>query len=302
MGMVEADIEKLMETKWGRTYANFTCPVCNQLSEELVKVFMPTRYETPSKPQEIALSCSECGKEFNGQLTVIEGHPKMKLADHPSVDLSFTPLVLDDYYSEEYEMFLRNFDWRSSTLASFIGATGELKDLLRDNPENGGASIFNKMIFSQMFSVFEAFLADTLVHLIFDRQKNIEVFLNKHDKLQKQKVSLCDLLENQSQPVLDYIKSHIFKEIREETLFHNLPKVERLYAILGYKVFNDDRLKDSLMKASDLRHHCVHRNGHDMHGNVVDAYTYEYLMTTIEAMRVVALFIEHEILRAKREN
>ena len=142
--------------------------------------------------------------------------------------------------------------------------------------------------------MYEAYLCDTFLNLVFLDEDNQRLFLKQHVDMKKLSVPVSELLAHNDLTAAEIIKMKITQTIKG-TLFHNLPKTVALFRMYGIKIFQDENEKDELFKAVEYRHHCVHRNGRDKEGNKLDVYTKAYAQNIASAMMSSASFIEKNI-------
>lgn len=131
---------------------------------------------------------------------------------------------------------------------------------------NGEAS--NQLIrlcYIQVITVVEAYLGDILKEKVLGNEPAIEQLLLHEKELSKEKISLHKALKNPNYPkvrVEDYLSS---------LLYHNFEKVIKIYKLsLSVDIsFPSNECKEYLLKATDIRHDLVHRNGFNKNGHKI---------------------------------
>ncbi|MBP2443804.1 hypothetical protein [Rhizobium leguminosarum] len=238
----------------------FLCPTCGHPAQG----YMGTPMEDGEFVDEI--SCSNSEEQHPCSVRIIRKHSQLtvKLDGHPDVTVYASPPGIDwDEPSPEpgaYGIFRRALgEWRSTVdeIGSFDGESSR-----------------NRMLFSNLYSIVEAYLSDTIIGAAI---ADVSV--------QRQMLKLDDLKLKDKQLSLETVlaKPNIVSDMIKTTLqgisFHNLVLVNQMCDnAFGNSILpkeKDDR-KMILMSVSK-RHDCVHRNGRDKEGNRHDDITSSYL-------------------------
>ena len=93
------------------------------------------------------------------------------------------------------------------------------------------------------------------------------------------------------------------KEEAYDVIFvdYNIPKVDVLYRIaLGFKILPLIPNRRDLLKAVELRHDCVHRNGYDKEGTRHTVFTVPFVKSTAELIRQFVQAVEKATLNRER--
>lgn len=180
----------------------------------------------------------------------------------------------------------------------FLRSLEEVTTFLDKHGVKDGSDAMNRMIFAQCFSMYEAYLCDTFLNLVFSNETNQNIILNQHNELKKISVPIAELINHRELTVDKIIRAKINSIIRE-TLFHNLAKVIQLYGMFKIGIFDDDKIKNALFEAVVLRHHCVHRNGYDKEGERLEVYTKSYIKEIADAMLSSVNCIESNISKSE---
>jgi hypothetical protein len=115
-----------------------------------------------------------------------------------------------------------------------------------------------RMSFAQIIAALEAYLSETFVEEVMRSRTTIHRIVTTTKELSAKKFTLAEVFHN---PKIVEDETRCFML---ELLYHNLPKVDGLFAnVLGFPLFGqkDDGLKDRLISHVNMRHNIVHRNG-----------------------------------------
>ncbi len=116
------------------------------------------------------------------------------------------------------------------------------------------SNIVIKMSYSYAVTLLEAFLGDTLKALITEREDFLQNAIRNVEEISKAKYSIVQLSET------DLNICSLALKHTTEILFHNIPKVKKVYEqVLGEKLHLDI---SKVSKITSLRHDIVHRNGY----------------------------------------
>jgi hypothetical protein len=143
----------------------------------------------------------------------------------------------------------------------FIGELDALKIMAESNLDNSTkmafmlhSNIVVKMSYAYAVTLLESFLSDTLKAIITENSSFLQNAIRNVEEVSKAKYSIVQLSETDLNICSLAIKH------TAEILFHNIPKVRKVYEqVLGVKL-NLDISKVS--KITALRHDIVHRNGY----------------------------------------
>lgn len=178
-----------------------------------------------------------------------------------------------EHLAEEAE-WQAELQWLKSTDSStlhklLVSELDELKFLVESNIGNSRemefmlhSNMIVKMSYSYAVTLMESFLGDTLKALISEREDFLQNAIRNVEEISKAKYSIAQLSEAELN-VCSLALKHT-----TEILFHNMPKVKRVYEqVLGVK------LKLDISKVSEitsLRHDIVHRNGYTKDQTPID--------------------------------
>lgn len=135
---------------------------------------------------------------------------------------------------------------------------------LRTLSGQGYNQTIQRMIYSNVITVMEVYLSDTMKTNVVNREATKRQFVRKSTALGREKnISLNDIYEE-----MEKIDGKIIKEI-DETSFHNINIVPALFKSVLDCTFPEDKigiLKDKVA----IRHDIVHRNGKDVNGTPIE--------------------------------
>lgn len=203
----------------------------------------------------------------------------------------------DDNFDEDdaYEDYIL-LNTPQDPLSIYQDAVFDTDDLIADVgrlPYRSAA--FSRMIFTQYFSMIEAYLYDKLISIIKTDNEALIKLVDKNTEWEKSSVRIKDIVNKP-----DFLQTWIQTELKK-TLFHNFIKVDHYYkGALGISIFPDNDIKVRLLRATPIRHDCVHRNGRDQDGEKRDITIgdLDTLKTDIDS---VVRHIE-SIIAARRSN
>lgn len=154
----------------------------------------------------------------------------------------------------------------------FLDALGEWKENVDAIGVSDGSSSRNRMLFSTLFSIVEAYFSDTIIGAAISNV-SVQRQILKLDGLKGKLVKLETILDNPD-IVLEMIKTEL-----HGLSFHNIPLVNSIcQRAFGASILPQDKADRSLIIAAvNKRHDCVHRNGVDKQGNKHTDITDEYL-------------------------
>lgn len=143
----------------------------------------------------------------------------------------------------------------------FLNEIHDLKVILDSKINILHQEAMYKMIYAHSVALLESFLGDTLKTLISSNEAIFENAINKIEELTKAKFELKDIAKQK-----DGAKGLAIKEL-SKVLYHNIPKVKRLYECSLDQNLNIDI--SEIDKITKIRHDIVHRNGKSIDGKLV---------------------------------
>ncbi|MER9963064.1 hypothetical protein NKJ72_19245 [Mesorhizobium sp. M0045] len=272
------------------------CPVCGIPAQAWLDEVPTADLSAESASDAIATSdieieCETCGNVFpvtiTAHLTGWEAH----LTDDPKTKAEFEQL---DY---SYDQWLEDMEPEPHPRVIFNQAIGEWLGLLHAvGDKRSGAAGINRMLLVQLFSIIEAYLSDAVIKLAFEDRVVAKAMVEWHPDLKVEQVSLMTVA---SQPNL--VRDVVVAQLRKKTQFHRFEFLNgMLRAAIGHHLLPNDKVKrDLILQSVQGRHHCVHRNGRDLDGKILDSVTVDYLsrlarcfMETVERLATAINEIE----------
>lgn len=263
----------------------FLCPICGYPAAAYV--VMPTDDEASTEQVE-CLNPDIEAHTWSVQLRHTTTGIKASVDGHPGARVSVKLLDTSD-------------DWMDpppepGSYGIFLGALEEWRFNVLDLGSPDGDSSRNRMLFSTLYSIVEAYLSDTITSAALN-DKVIQGRLLKLDGLKSKVVSLETVFTNPD-IVRDMIKTTL-----QGLSFHNLRQVNGICSIaFGKSILPDDAAERAkLIHSVDKRHDCVHRNGLDKDGKKHTDITREYLSDLGTIFEKLAENLENAIQDAKFE-
>lgn len=268
---------------------SFTCPKCQ---------FPCAAFFHPPEPYEIiddgdfheeAVECLRCRSIWTAEVSADEDNDYLGiLREHHDATVNISELDLSDDgddWNDHFEPELRAFDIFQAGLKEWWEHITEIGD-----PRSGAVSI-NRMLFTQLFSLLEAYLFSEIIGIA---QRDAAVqrgILKALPGLGEQAVKLSTIAEKPTL-VSDAVKGALI-----DLSFHNLGLVETLCREglqQGMLPIDKDE-RDLMMKAVSKRHDCVHRNGQTKDGKAVDDVTLDWLMSLAKAFERMAQRVQARV-------
>lgn len=146
------------------------------------------------------------------------------------------------------------FDVFETSIASAL-------ELLNLAPTN---QVLARLIYSNLITAMETYLADTAKKYIIARPPLLRRFVEKDKSfLSDKKFGLNELFTK-----MDTINDVAMEKL-DRMVFHNIENIKSIYGDVFLVNFPDDSLRE-LAVAVAFRHDIVHRNGHDLKGDARD--------------------------------
>lgn len=262
-----------------RVLIQFACTndSCDGIIEEMLDYsdpnFIAERMSDGDSIEDHYVACPECGNEY-----VVE-----TVSDFSGVtaNVDGDDIKTVVQYEPDYDNYLSNYIPSNNTETDFINARDDLMELLKAQ-DSSADGILNRMIYSQMVAIMEAYLSDKILRLVTD-----------HKVIRSNVIASADFMKNKNLPLADILQDpgkadKIFRLDLQKILYHDLEKVEKLYktALKNDGFPTDTALRKSLEDAICIRHDCVHRNGRTMDGSqhLIDNAMISSLVNSINAL------------------
>jgi hypothetical protein len=265
---------------------SFVCPACNEPVTASMEVPEPDwtadRASDMVGEEDTEVECPECDMQFPAFVLNRGGDCMITLHDHPETKIEASMGYWDGPDEEEP---WADYSVPTNPYAIYLDSYHETGDLLAEHGGEG-MRLINRMIFSQQISALEAFLGDTLINRALDDNDAIQRLLATDVELAKLKFSLAEVMADR-----ELVKTAVKKYLKS-IIYHNLPKVRAVYKIVfEFDLFAmmSDEDKEAIIKAIEYRHDCVHRNGRDKDGNILNVFTKEYVQTTADVIKTFVM-------------
>ena len=262
------------------TTVYFSCPKCGKPSRIEVEVpeldLSGESMSDHSSEGTIQLECPECGTVFDGYAMCSAYECTITLEDG-EIELQGDPPM----YSPQEDSDWSQYEIPDDPYGIFISTYEQMIDLIEIEiswPKD--EQVIARMVFVQLISAMEAFLADTLITSVLEERPRINALLAADKEINKQNFSLRDIAADET-----LVERHV-REYLRKIIYHNLGKVQFLYsAALDLDVKTNDEDWAHLHKAILSRHDCVHRNGYDSEGNKNASFSTRYVRETAETIK-----------------
>ncbi len=272
--------KRMMEEAESSFEAQWECPNCDHPNEtyfEIPTIDMTSDYARDYHGSDTAeWECEECAHTIEGLITNGSNGVGFEFLDNEGERIHIeaeTPRD-DDYhdYFDEWEPL-----WTPSESPDDVYKVtlDGMRNLIgNESPSEHDDQLLNRLIFSQIITALEAYLADSLINLV-KGDKEIQKKLFAHDQeLKKVKFTGIEILENPDLPEKALIQ-HL-----QKLSFHNFPTIDKLFkTAIGTSIFVDDMQRDLLNAARIHRHDCVHRNGKTKEGEKLKIFDNAYILS-----------------------
>jgi hypothetical protein len=267
--------------------ASFECPKCARFVTTSIVVpeldFTGERASENVSEGSIEVGCPACKTVFPAYCFNSSGDCEITLEDHPhaTINAELAQYKLDDWV---------NYNVPDDPKAIFMDSYQHAGELLSEHGGDG-AHLINRMIFAQQVGALEAYLADTLVNLVMDDFSVMKRMIAADTELRAKKYTLAEITADGK-----FVELQVSSYLRS-IVYHNIPKVHALYKIaVSVDLFELlGSSKEKLFKAIEYRHDCVHRNGRDSKGILLEVFTRAYVQETARMMKDLVEKIETKV-------
>jgi hypothetical protein len=162
-----------------------------------------------------------------------------------------------------------------------------IRDLLQSQSPTEHSNTLNQLFFANAVTLMETYLSDTFINRVLADKKLLRRLFESSPEFHKERVAKSEIFrvaDNATEEAKKYLV---------RVLWHNLPKVERMYR----DVLQVDIRKHMppLTKAIETRHDIVHRNGRSKDGTTV-IITSQDVGKLVEAVQDLAEHVEKQLL------
>jgi hypothetical protein len=155
---------------------------------------------------------------------------------------------------EQLEAILSNTDFHGTFLDE-IASLRVLNKLRVPDPK--AKKTLSRNLYVGVIACLETYLSDAFINTVLSNEKYLRAFFTSFKDFREQKLPLNELFDLASK------KEEIAKKTMLEVIYHNLPKVSKMYEAtlnIEFPQFSE------IQKAVSIRHDLVHRNGKNKDG------------------------------------
>lgn len=179
--------------------------------------------------------------------------------DETEVEVKETSYPWDDseYYDSQYDAIFSNTEFYSNFLRELDYIKGLSKLVVPSNL----LQAHYRNLYSSIIGNMETYLSDAFINTVLSKEELIESFFSGFKDFKNESVNMSELYQK---------AKDVHKTARNrmlDVLYHNIPKVKGMYKDIldvEFPIFGH------IMKAVEIRHHTVHRNGKDKEGNAIE--------------------------------
>jgi len=237
---------------------------------------------------EVHIACSSCPQKYTAYIAEDEANLIILV---PGLEAERCRIThLHPYFLEAFEHELSAC---SLAFRQLIAATDDSTYLFHSyRPSTERATdAFLRMLFTQLISALETYLADTLIGEVLGDHRSTVKLLERDETLSQEKIPLLEAY-TKWEAVEHRVKRHL-----NGILYHNLSKVDALYSIVfGVRLpYSDQEHKARLNRAMVIRHDCVHRNGKTAEGTRIE-FTSTFYENAIKDVICLASSLESKLI------
>ncbi len=268
----------------------FSCPLCEKINSQEVEVPEPNfaiaeKTADLTAEGEVDLYCEGCGEYFEGDVQIGPHSCDITLRDYEDTMVNCDPPL--------YEQLIDEFEISGHPKKTFDLNADELRDIINTHASEFGGSTINRMIFTQILTILEAYLCDNLIKGLRDNSPSLVSFSKRDGEISKKKISVSDVLSDSN-----FVKKLIEKDLKNRIYhrFDDKKGVPSWYkAAFGFSLSDDPddiiRLRDFVSK----RHDCVHRNGDEKGGKKHEHFHKPYLLEALMTAQSVVEYINYNM-------
>lgn len=282
-----SSVKEYMHELWSQVDAEvtFECPHCRNPVSKWLKV----AGEDPEQFEEVACEFDEDEDAFTVIIRHDENGWTAELEEDPEVEVTIN---VDDSRNDDWD----EPDPEPGAYGIFLNAMSDWRRNVFDLSTPGGASSRNRMLFTTLYSILEAYLSDAIVgSALVDVPVQRRLLKLKELDLLDKKLSLDTVLENPN------VVRDMLRAVLQKFSFHKLVLVSRIAEVAFGKPIlpRDQEYRALAVDSVHKRHDCVHRNGFDTEGNQHMDITQDYLNRLGKIFEGMALDLEEAIRYAE---
>ncbi|KQQ72443.1 hypothetical protein ASF70_13005 [Rhizobium sp. Leaf321] len=282
-----SSVKEYMHEIWSQVDVEviFTCPHCHNTISKWLRV------AGDEEEQFVEVSC-DFDDDEDAWTVIIRNDDSgwsAELEDAPEVDVTIN---VDDSRYDQWE----EPDPEPGAYGIFQNAMGEWRRNVFELSTTDGASSRNRMLFTTLYSIFEAYLSDAIIgSALADVPVQTRLVKVKELDLHDKQLSLDTVLENPN------VVRDMLRAVLQKFSFHKLVPVSRIAEVAFGKPILPPHQEDRALAVASVqkRHDCVHRNGFDTQGNQHTDITQEYLNRAGKIFECMAAALEDAIRHAE---
>ncbi|WP_375453130.1 hypothetical protein [uncultured Nostoc sp.] len=143
-------------------------------------------------------------------------------------------------------------------------------------PDSKAKKTLRRHIYVGVIACLETYLSDAFINTVLSNKEYFSSFFTSFKDFKEQKLGMNELLDVANKA------EEIAKKAMLEVLYHNLPKVSKMYEATLNIVFPNF---SEIQKAVLIRHDLVHRNGKTKDGKeiIIDDIMVDDLISKVES-------------------
>lgn len=292
MGQAKARMMEMQEEEYRQ--AHWECPVCEE--PNVSEVDIPA-INTAGEPSDMNASdsaqieCEGCGEVFSGTIHNSIGGIEFEFFYENGDLIEIEHVDQHSYY--DYDAEFEDYWQPSDDPNDVFEVTMEgMHNLIHvKSPSDHDKQLLNRVIFSQIITALEAYLADTLINLVKGDTDVQHKLYTSDVELKKVKFDASKIIKRPHMPEL-----HLVSWLQRKS-FHNFPMVDELFqAALGVSIYENEAFETLLNEAKDYRHDCVHRNGKTIDGEKLEIFNRDYVRSIAAAAERLVSNIEQKVV------
>lgn len=173
-------------------------------------------------------------------------------------DVTVSKLPEQDQFDIDVDAYLDNVVGDDPN-AVFVFALEDVDWVMQNGIKDNQTLI--RMIFAQLFAIYETYLADRLIRLLKESDEALKSLIMSHKTWQEEPLTFKDAFD-----AVGVVRERVLQSLTR-ILYHDFSKVDPIYrAVFGAGIFHNDEDRTLLFKQVQIRHDCVHRNGKTVEG------------------------------------
>lgn len=293
MGIAKRLMEDLQEERIST--AEWECPVCETPNESYFDV-PEVNYSSDDASdyygiEGFQIECEDCGFKKTGQVSNGAGGLHFDIYGPDGEPIHIETPGYDEYERLQYE---EDYYWEPSDDPNdvFEVTMEGMRNLLHvKSPSEHDKQLLKRVIFSQIITALEAYLADTIINLVKGDTDIQHKLYSTIKDLKAVKFEASKIIKRPHLP-----EAYLIHWLQGKS-FHNFPMVDELFkAALGISIYDDEAHETLLNEAKDYRHDCVHRNGKTKAGDKLEIFDRAYVDSVASAAENLVLKVEQKVV------